>query len=313
MRDLVRKLDKFVKEKEKAASAKKTQGLAPHLTYGILSASTKDGSNTINNKKKNLSRNFSMTVSFFNPRFDNAFPKDYSIRHEDLKQKNVENASPERYKSPKRDPILQNNTEPTQEFRSTLKLLPQSGKMTIFTEEPTFVTKSRGEFNHVDQARSLSPKIEGKRTFASPERNNSPENQRRLRKACKSPQRNLLNPIIEGDPNGVKIVKQRKLHQEPSEATKLLNERKSALPSELGYSVKGKVFRDTKLTIGVVPIEDDDSKKLIIKRFSSPQHKRGDGMRGLLEYSYSSAFRDEGVSPKCNSIKMSDIIKAGQN
>ena len=122
MKDLNRKVEKFIKEKNNSATKKtRDSALTPHVIYGVSSApktfakinknlNTRSFSMTYNTLPTQISNPFS-SVSFFNPRFEKAFPKDFAIRHED-KKANIIATSPDTNRSPaKRNPILQNNDE----------------------------------------------------------------------------------------------------------------------------------------------------------------------------------------------------------
>ena len=83
-----------------------------------------------------------------------------------------------------------------------------SARTTLFTEEQVYSKKIVGEFNHVHNARSVSPKIESIRTNIT-KRSDSPDQPRRLKKGVKSPHMKNFNPITEGDITGVLIRKER--------------------------------------------------------------------------------------------------------
>lgn len=304
MRDLNRKVEKFVKEKN-VASAKKARdsALAPHVIYGVSS-----GPKTSAKINKNLTtRSFSMTVSFFNPKFEKNYPKDFAIRHED-KQAGIIAAAPETT-SPRRNPIVQDNNEAVQEFKSTIKCTPLSAKTTIFTEEPAYSRKVAGEYNHVYNARSVSPKVEGIRTQIPTRRDNSPEEFRRQKKTVKSPHMKSFNPIVDGDISGIKTVKQRTA-PEISEATKKINDRNNLLAADLGNSGRGKIFRDTNVTLNSDRTDLDSQRSHLGARLGSPKSKPKDSIQGLMEYNYAPSFRDQGVADKCNNQTISNVIKA---
>jgi len=306
MRDFNRKLDKFLKVK--IATDKKNRALSPHVTYGVIATPTMSTAYTTT--KKN-SRNFSMTVSFYNPRFDGSYPKDCHIRHEDNKQKYIM-ASPERAKSPKRDPILQNNEEPARDFKPSLKQTELTGKMTIFTAEPTVTIRNQGEFNHVHNARSISPKLNGKKTFVNVSNRTCVNDElvdesRRVRKGVSTAPKNPYNPILEGEGPRIKRRNEKThIRLENSEHARKINDRKALLPSELGASPKGKVFWDTKITLDHSVEAGSPVVKPMQQRFSSPQHAR-EGVKGILEYQHALPYRGHAVTPKCTSFTFSEM------
>jgi len=314
MRDLNRKVEKFLKAKEitsASTKASRDSALTPHVIYGVSSAPK-----TSAKIKNNLStRGFSMTVSFFNPRFDKAtFPKEFAIRHED-KKKNMIATSPD--SSPvKRDPILQDNSEQVREPRSCIKFTPLSARTTLFTEEQVYSKKIAGEFNHVYNARSQSPKVESIRTNI-PKRSDSPDEPRRVLRAVKTPHLIKPNPITEGDLAGVAIRKER-LAPEISEETKKINDRKTVLYADREASKKGKVFRDTNVNFEAEvnaetsKVSSKTDRGFLGARLGSPITKREDSISGLLEYKHALTYRDQGVSDKCNNVPMSNLMRVAE-
>jgi len=300
MRDQIKiKLAKFPKDKL-PTSGKKSAPLTPHVTYGISSPSTAA-------TKKANSRNFSMTVSFFNPKISKPYPQDFVIRHEDLKAKLLVPQSA-RYASPKRDPILQNSQEGVQTFRPTCKRLPDSDKMTIFTEEPVYSKKIQGEFNPITHARSLSPRVESIRTNIEARREYSPDVFRRQLRSVNNPHQVKPNPITEGDLKGVKLVRSRS--PPPFLESQKLNDAKYCLPAERGRAVTGRVFWDTKIHINTDRVELENEE--ITKRYASPpqhKHKKGSEMKELVEYEHAPNYRDQGVTHKVGSVSVSDQTK----
>jgi len=309
MRDLNRKLDKFVKEKANS-SAKLNRILSPHVTYGVIAspttATTTITKTSINSRKLN-SRNYSMTVSFYNPKFEAGYPKDYSIRHENAKQKSLLKASPERLQSPKRDPILQNNNEPVQNSKPLRRKIPDAGKVTLFTAEPKVTQRAQGQFNLTHNPCIISPRKEGIKTDIPHAKETTPERERRIRKKVKVPHANNFDIIVEGDLSHLLHKGRKHLSPKPSEEVKKLNDRKHFTASERGTSSRGKVFWDSKVGLSAHPIEDESKKKPQGKRFASPRQSYGDGMKSLLEYDYSLRYREEKLSPKCNHISFADL------
>jgi hypothetical protein len=304
MKDQIKKITKLPKDKLSSASGKKSAPLTPHVTYGISSPSTAA-------TKKANSRNFSMTVSFFNPKISKPYPQDFVIRHEDLKQKLMVPQSA-RYASPKRDPILQNGSEGVQTFRSSCRRLPESDKMAMFSEEPTYSKKIQGEFNPITHARSLSPRVEGIRTNIEARREYSPDIFRRQLKTVNNAHQNKPNPITEGDVKGVKLIRSRS--PPPFLESQRYNDTKSLLPSERGVVSRGRVFWDTKIHINTDRIELEQQEEAT-KRYVSPnqhRHKKGQDMKDIVEYQHAPVFRDEGVTQKVNVVPVSEQTKIVQ-
>jgi len=313
MRDLNRKLDKFVKEKA-ASSAKLNRMLSPHVTYGVIASPTTANTTitkNITNIKKPNSRNYSMTVSFYNPKYQPGYPKDYSVRHEVAQEKklNIRLASPERIKSPKRDPILQNNDEGVMDMKPSIKHFPNAGQPTMFTAEPKVSQRGVGDFNLLHHPRSISPRrIEGIKTDIPHPKENTPEKERRLRKKVKVPHTNNFDIILEGDLSNLINKGRRHVSPQPHIEAQKFNDRKHLLAADRGTSNRGKVFRDSKVKFGAHPIEIDTEVKPQGKRFVSPrQQNRADGMKSLVEYEYSLPYREEKLSPKCNHISFADL------
>jgi hypothetical protein len=236
MREVNKKLAKFMQAKasksHKNISAKGSA--TPHVTYEVCSPTT-----ATSHRKAN-SRQFSMTLSFFNPKFDKPSSKDFIIRHEDLKQKLLASPTSARFSSPKRDPILQNNSEGVVEFKPCLKRLPISDRMAMFSEEQVFNAKKKGEYNPLIDTRSLSPRIEGIRTGLAPYRDPSQDVVRRQLKGVNNRHQIKANPITEGDIQGVKLINIR-TPPDISDETKRLNDMKYTMASDRGCSRRGRV------------------------------------------------------------------------
>jgi len=308
MRDLNRKLEKFLKEK---AEVQKKPKITSTPSKSTVASPCKPVTATIT-KKVNC-RNFSMTLSFYNnPKFNEQGPRqNYAILHESQKLKSLDTAPlTERARSPRRNPIIQDGDEPVQEIRSTLKISPLSGKTTMFTEEPAYSRKMRGEFNGIQSARSLSPRPQGIRTNIAPVRLQNPEDQPRQLKTVVVPHmNNVYNPIVEGDPKSVKLIRERN-HAQPSEEYLKMNDKKSILGADRGTSPKGRVFWDTKIPLGSNLSETYTPDQ----KFSSPRKTQpSDGLKDLIEYTYSPTFRDQGVSAKCNSVPISAVLRTSAN
>jgi len=313
MRDLNRKLDKFVKEKA-VSSAKLNRGLSPHVTYGVIASATTASTTTITknistgNTKKPNGRTYSMTVSFYNPKYEPGYPKDFTIRHEAVQQKNIRLGSPERLKSPKRDPILQNNNETAVDVKPLMKHFPNAGKTTMFTAEQKVSQRGQGNFNLVYNARSISPRREAIKTDIPHPKEHTPEKERRLRKKVKVPHTNNFDIIVDGDLNSLLHKGRRHVSpRAPVEAQKF-NDKKYFLAAERGTSNRGIFFQESKVSLGAHPIEDNSTiKSPKGKRFASPQSKGADGMKSLVEYGFSLPYREEKLSPKCNHISFANL------
>lgn len=83
---------------------------------------------------------------------------------------------------------IRNNTEPEDEY--------------------LFDKKSKGEYHPLNSARSSSPKIESIKTYHVLPSESKDEYSRRKLKPVKQT-REIYNPITEGDPKSVNLVKQR--------------------------------------------------------------------------------------------------------
>jgi len=302
MKSSTKKLDKLLGNKPRPVSTKNSINLAPHVTYGVTSPVTTAASS---NSKKN-SRNFAMTVSFYNPKYEGGYPKDYSIRHEDKKQKSFVMNSPSRAKSPKRDPILLNNDEPVLDFKPRIKMFAESRTMAMVSEKPSITQKSLcGDFNQSVHPRMHYTKIEQRRPDVKRLDESSDTGQyRRLRTATKSPIKNLYNTITEGgDPQSwEKATRRRHIAPHVSEQNLRLNDFKLLRNVDRRVSpTRGKMFRDSSIEITDASFLDRSSmQKPIRERHASPEQVRGDKMRGLLEYSHSLPFRDQNITRKIN-------------
>jgi len=250
-----------------------------------------------------------MTVSLVqNLKFDSAQHKDFVVYHEGKVDKCLTSrASTTNLHGPRRDPILQANGEPNQEFKSTIKRLPESDKMAMFTEEVQYPARKKGDFNDLFRARSVSPKIEGIRC-CNPFKEHHHEVEKRQLKEVDLPfRRNIFNPITEGDPLSVQPIKTRIVHPEPSEEYQKMMNKKSILPSSLVTALvaspRGRVHRESNKVIGHIPealnIASPAKKRRPKKELESKK---------LLEYSYGPEFRDQGVSGKCTQVPYASML-----
>jgi len=216
------------------------------------------------------------------------------------------------------NPILQNNKEAAEEFKSTVKTSPHSKRMTMFDEQPYQAIRSRGEFNHVDNPRGYSPRTESRKTYGNLRFEEcSPDNSKRIRKGVKSPNRGLVDPLTGQDSYNEKLVKP-KAPFVPSELLKKLNNRARLHPCDGQPEVtspKGRVFKDSAIEIGqrnTSAITVMEQQPCVNRRLSSPQFKKRDavnGMKGIMEYQHASAYRDQPMSPKCNYIPFNNMVK----
>jgi len=259
-----------------------------------------------------------MTVSFTNQtKPDNFKIKDFAVTHEAHVHKYLPTPNTDRARSPKRDPILQNNDEGVQEFKPCLR--PVTAQTTMFTEEEVYPRKARGDFNERYHARSQSPKIEGVRTNIAPPRDYSTDVKRQLKTIVPNHLKNVFNPIVEGDPKSIKAQKARVVHVEPSEEYQKMMDKKSLLPTEriasprVG-SPKGRVCWESSIPLGEQRIEAYTEKSQSpVKRHKNPQLATSDGLKDLIQYSFSPKFRDQGVSGKCSNVPASTLVKAVEN
>jgi len=311
-----RKLDQFIKAKE--ISIKKSRVVSPHLTYTVTHLPT---AATIATSRKSSSRNFSMTVSFYNPRFEKATP-DHIIRHESNQQKFVA-ASPDRVMSPKRNPILQNNREQVHEPKPTIRCISSTNTQPTESEEYAFASKAKGEYNYVHNTVNFEPRPQGIRTNLSQMREGAEEEQpqRRARKGVMNSSMKFLNPITQGHPDSVKLV-QKRTAPEISEETKKLNDRKVgmslSLANQLG-SPKGKVFWDTNIMLASEPPTTTATSRSQLKKsfntsmeFPAKRHRRADSMKGVIGYDHSLPYRDQNVTGKCTNVPYSEIVRGDE-
>jgi len=316
MKTLQRTNDKFMKAK---AAAKKSRPVPPHLTYRISNLASATPATAASTARRTAGRSFCMTVSFFNPRFDKPTIKDHVIRHENTQLQNLTNRSPERYPSPRRDPILQNNQEPIQEFRSSIKCPNSFRERSEDSEEYLFDKKGKGEFSHLAggelshrfNVSPTRPATQGIRTNIAHIRERSEDRPTRLRKEVKKLSLNLYNPITQGDPDSVKLVKERKV-PEISDATKKLSKRKAGYLTDRDVSPRGKVFWDTSIQLSMEPVDKDARPKVppLKQRRSCHRFKREDSMKGLVSYEYSLTYRDQNVSGKCTEVPYSERLRS---
>jgi len=222
--------------------------------------------------------------------------------------------SPEKLRglaSPRRDPILQANGEPTQQPVSSYKITAKSHKTTINSDNEAehiqlFNTKTRPITSPKSQLfQEIEFKPEGIKVSAQPRRNpiySEPE-ERRVRSP---PARLYTNPITEGDPEGVFVPKARNYENMHAD-TKRINDRKAFLSAErLESPNKGRVFRES----GIVFTSEPDT-KITLPRALSPAEKKVRGtMDSVISYSDNQNHRDLGVSGKCTQGNTEAIIKA---
>jgi len=247
-----------------------------------------------------------MTVSLVSCKFESAQHRDIALYHED-KMAKVRAGRPQTsdVKSPKRDPITQDNNEPNVEFRSCVKRMPESDKTTIFTDEQKFPSRNKGEFNDLFRARSVSPRVQGIRA-CNPYKEFQPEVKKRELKDVDLPfRKNIFNPITEGDPLSIKTIKTRVQHPEPSAEYQKMNNKLTVLPADLGNSPQGKIFRDTNKILGE---EHPEAYKERSPARPKRQYKDRSEGKALIEYSYSPDFRDQGVSGKPTQVPISTLL-----
>jgi len=250
-----------------------------------------------------------MTVSLITTsKFESAQHKDFVINHEiKVDRCLTARAATQETKSPtKRDPILQINEEPIQEFKSTIRRLPEADKMAMFSKDVQYSSRRKGEFNDLFRARSVSPKIEGIRC-CNPYREHQPEvKKRELKEVDRQFRRNIFNPITEGDPLSIKPIKTRVVHPEPSDELMKMNNKKTFLSASLAISPRGRIFRDTNQVIGEQIPEALTSRQSPAR--TSRRHREKNEAKGLIEYSYSPDFRDQGVSGKCTAVPLATLL-----
>jgi len=322
MKSVNRKVEQFVKNKE--ASARKAKPVAPHLTYKVTHLPT---SATVNTSRKSASRPFSMTVSFFNPRFEKG-PGDHLIRHACNQQRMVD-VSPDRMFSPKRDPILQNNEETVHEPKPTIRCFSTNREAPPETVDYAFLSKGRGEYNQVDNPVNPEAKPSGKRTNITRGKQSEDEQPRRLRRGVVNSSLQMLNPIIQGyRPDGEKLNKQRS-PPEVSEETKRLNAKLLGMTTlTKANSPKGRVFWDSSITLtmedSVERTPQNYKSRQSLQGFQTQQksfsqstqsiepaakrHRRNESMEDVITYKHALPYRDQVVTRKCNQVPVSEIM-----
>lgn len=318
MKDLNRKPIKF--DSKKNSPVKKSQSGASSPVKGFSASPVKSSfgspakkgfSTTITHNIN--SRRVSMTVSFFNTTKPENFKlKDFAVVHETHVAKYLPAPNTDRARSPRRDPILQNNEEEVREFKPSKRTIPT--KTTMFTEEERHSRKHPGEFNDRHEARSQSPRIEGIRTNIAPPRDFSADVKRQLKTIVPNHLKNVFNPIVEGDPKSIKPIKERH-HAEPSEEYQRMMDKKCLLPTERVASPrvgspKGRVCWETSIPLGEQPIQAHVEKSPVKKQRKFKIGSNQESAKDLLEYTYSPKFRDQGVSGKCTDVAASTLVKA---
>jgi hypothetical protein len=253
-----------------------------------------------------------MTVSFFNPRFEKPRHREINIRHESNQHKIIA-ASPERLWSPKRNPILLNNEEAVHEFKPSIRCVTTSRNDATRTDEYAFISKARGEYNHIHNPVNPDPKPQGKKTNISQREECSQEQPRRVRKGVMNASMKFLNPITHGDPDSVTLCKKRS-PPEISEATKRLNERKIGITFQQATSPRGRVCWDTNISLAMDSATDRSLNKSLTQRLepASKRHRRTDSMKEVIQYSDSLPYRDQVVSGKCTNIPFSEITRTAE-
>jgi len=253
-----------------------------------------------------------MTVSFINTAKSESFKlKDFAVVHENHVNKYLPTPNTDRARSPKRDPILQNNEEEVHEFKASKRTI--ATKTTMFTEEERHSRRHQGEFNDRHEARSQSPRIEGIRTNIAPSRDFSTDVKRQLKTIVPNHLKNTFNPIVEGDPKSIKLIKERN-HAEPSEEYQKMMDKKCLLPTERVVSPrvgspKGRVCWETSIPLGEQPLQAYVD-KTPVKKQRKLKISNQESAKDLLEYTYSPKFRDQGVSGKCTNVAASALVKA---
>eukprot|EP01016_Furgasonia_blochmanni_P020481 TRINITY_DN2285_c0_g1_i3.p1 TRINITY_DN2285_c0_g1~~TRINITY_DN2285_c0_g1_i3.p1 ORF type:complete len:288 (+),score=61.96 TRINITY_DN2285_c0_g1_i3:320-1183(+) len=199
-----------------------------------------------------------------------------------------------------RNPILQDATETTVEFkpsykrdthgqRETLGLSPQE------LEKPR--ARARGVYNENYRPQPVQDWVPSiKKVNLDQNRNESADSESRRQLHTVSNVRRNPNPIVDGDERGVFVPRPR---QEPqiSDQYKKLNEKRFCLPAE----------RPTTTHIGGRRGVDESTNEDDFGRSSRnpatfTEKNRGHELKSLIGYEFSSTFKDEGVAGKINQV-----------
>jgi len=220
--------------------------------------------------------------------------------------------TPNKKQNVKRDPILQDNNEPTKEFKPSKR--PMSAERTAPPKEEVRA-KARGDFNHVYNPRSDEEKPQGIKAFVVMPPQSTDENPRRISKGVRhKSELRQRNPLVEGDAASMEIRRSKRPVTPTSDHQKM-NEKKFLLPAERGASPQGKLFRDSTFNVGEMEFASMGSQT---ERYTStpsrpitPMETKMRGhIKGVLEYEGGPNYRDHVISDKCQTIKFVDILKA---
>jgi hypothetical protein len=293
---------------EKSESKKRV--ITCHLKKGIFIQPLKSESSPI---KKSKPMSSSFASHFGSPWKTKLVHVDSMVLHNSKVEKAL--LSPEKLRKTAlsaRDPILQNNGEPTQQPVPCCKIDAKSHKTTIFSNDESdhiqlFNNKTRPTTAPKSQLfQEIETKAVGIKVNSQPRRNpivSEPE-ERRVRSP--QPARSYFNPITEGDPEGVVNVKPR-IYENLNSDTKRINDRKAFLSAERTLSpTKGRLFRESNIFFSTEP-----DTNVALPRALSPAEKKVRGtMDSVIQYHGNQNYRDLGVSGKCTQANAETVIKA---
>jgi len=240
--------------------------------------------------------------------------KDLAILHESRIFKTLVETAQKKNDLLKRNPILQDNNEANVEFRPCVRRLASADRITPCATEVISRARSPGAYNYIYNPPSQDPKPQSIRPFNVLPSESSDEGNRRMRKEVKNSKSEARrNPITEGEEGDVARRVRKPVEQ--SDALKQMNDKKYLLAAERGCSNKGKVFRDSNITVVGIDYSAIGSISERVQTepcrpVSAMETKMRGSIKGVLQYDDSPAFRDQGVSDKCTTVRFADVVGA---
>jgi len=207
----------------------------------------------------------------------------------------------------RRDPILQNNSEPAQIFRPCVRRLASSDRMSENKDELFRRTKKTGDFNERFNPRNPDPKPEGIKTYIHAPSESEVENYRFCFKSVRGVSEVRRDPIIDGDFRSGIIRHARKPRAEEESVQQRMNDKRYLLPADRGASVQGQVSNQT-FNFGeaepVTPVAGSQSSRSLSRPrpLTAQQLKMRGSIKGVLEYEEGPRFRQDVVTGKINSM-----------
>jgi len=284
------------------------RALSPDLHKGIFTPQKSERLYTQGAKPN--TRNMSASNGFFSSRAVPNKHLELQIHHE-TKQLRVSEATRTTESttlgSPRRNPILQDNDEPSDAFKPSVKRIEGAGDATLFTAEDKPRNVKPGEYHPVHNAKVKKEKVSSiMKIHFSPSKSHHELKKREL-KAVKSA-RETFNPIVDGDPKSVKPVKIRNFDQEISDHSAKHNEKKFMLPADRKFSNRllNSGPSPTKARLNLHPedveLAQQSAPSTIKVDYNTKVHpmvkKHRGEIGGVLSYDTALPYRHDGVTDK---------------